>query len=159
MSIPIEVVSDPVDWAGWAQALFGGAAIIATWVLASTEVRRARNDRDDRAKAQHTAICAVIDLAVETLSSLDKKATDKKFTIGNIGASEDAADASIASLASIPLLELTTIQIKVVSATRGHMTTARRRLGFNRNHLETGEILKAQFSGLLRQVKSERAKL
>ncbi|WP_146112000.1 hypothetical protein [Brevundimonas vesicularis] len=159
MNIPIEVVSDPFDWAGWAQALFGGGAIIATWVLASTEARRARKDRDDRAEAQRTAICAIIDLAVETLSSLDKKATDKKFTIGNIGASEDAADASIASLASIPLLELTTVQIKVVSATRGHMTTARRRLGFNRNHLDAGTTPNAQFGSLLRQVKTDREKL
>lgn len=159
MVVPIEVVANPTDWAGWAQALGGIAAILATWILASRDSRRAHGEAEQQKRDRQAAICAIIDLAITTLETLNKEAAAKSFTRGNIGASEDAADAVIATLASIPLLELTTSQIEAVSSVGGHMTTARRRLGFSRNHLEKDETATARFDGLLKQTKEARESL
>jgi uncharacterized membrane protein len=159
-SVPVSIVADPVDLAGWAQAVGGALTIFAAWIIARRDRRITAQRLNDQARDRTSALKALVAECIVTMQALDTKASGRKFTRGNVEASEADAAGLVAALASVPLLDLKPSEVPVLVNVRKHMTTAQRRVGFIQDRLKAGSSTAGiAFGSLVKQLRDEEARL
>jgi hypothetical protein len=144
-----------IDWsatAAWAQAILSALAIFAAVWLQDRD-RRIR--AEERQRSRRTAILTVAKNCVGTLEQLDRRARDRRLTLGRFGFYEDELEADLAAMTGLDLLEIGDAKLMAeLMRVRRLAKTARRRLGYQREKVEKGEIVKpSHFSSTYRQAK------
>lgn len=160
MALPVEILSDPTDWAGWFQAGGGLLAIAAAWWIGHRDQRVAAEARRREAEAQAEAIAAIIDYSLEVLFRVGANAVAGNFSSSNVSASQEAVEAAVSTLSSIPFLSLSRTQVQVVARVRQNMVSAQRRLEAIEGRISHGDAYtEIKFSELLRENAAERRRL
>ncbi len=161
MGIPVHLVGETPDFAGWFQALGTLAAIGFTWIIARSDRRAEIENEKTQAARREAALRTMTDAAHRVFIGLAKKAKAGKFTRDNVQSSLHDAEAVGQAFARLDLLSLNAVETEVVLGIIKHLRTAARRVDFIRDHIVNGTApaRPIEFDSLVRQSAALRSKL
>ncbi len=146
---------DDIDWgatAAWAQAILSALAIFAAvWLQDRDRAKR----REEQARLRLDAVLTIAESCVRTLRYLDKRARGGELVKSKFGFYDDETSAHLAAVTAVDLSQLEDPRVGTeLIRLRRATTTARRRLGRDRDKVENGGVVtQDRYSSLLRQAR------